>query len=56
MTISLKRILYTIAVVIFLIAWLVRLGTIDWSGTFWQPGTLTELGLAVGFAGFAVNK
>jgi hypothetical protein len=51
---TLKRILYVIAAVLFVLAWLVALGTIesDSAALGWQA--LIALGLAVGFSGHAV--
>lgn len=50
---TLKRILYVIAAVIFLLAWLVSLGTIETTSDALGFQALLALGLCVGFAGHA---
>ncbi len=50
---TVKRILYVVAAVLFLLAWLVALGTISSDSDILGYQALLALGLAVGFAGHA---
>ena len=50
---TLSRILFIVAVVIFFLAWLVVLGTIESSSDVLAFQALLALGLAFGFAGHA---
>jgi hypothetical protein len=51
--VSINRILFIIAAVLFLLAWLVSLGTLDASGDFFTFQALVALGLTSTAAGLA---
>jgi hypothetical protein len=48
-----KRILYIVAAVLFVVAWLVAVGTVDADSEVLRFDALLAAGLAVGFVGHA---